>query len=88
MKLTKSKLKEIIREEIQKLNEASNKDLYKKIVKKYKLKKGDDENKLINAIIRGWEEWTPLSKKQINYYVNYDADFLSDELSELKPYLK
>jgi len=90
MKLTKSKLKEMIREEIQKLNlsEATDASFYKKIVKKYKLKKNDKENKIISAIISGYKEFSKLSKKQINYYVNYDSDFLTDELREIEPYLK
>jgi len=90
MKLTKNRLKEIIREEIQKLNlsESTDASFYKKIVKKYKLKKSDKENKLISAIISGYEEFSKLSKKQINYYVNYDSDFLSDELDKIEQYLK
>ena len=82
MKLTKTKLKEIIREEIQKLNEDANarvrreissdwaNDRYKKpaIVKKY------NDKTITDVIAQGGGQWTWLSKNKSGYTLDYYED--------------
>jgi hypothetical protein len=85
--ITKTRLREIIVEEYQKLNEERySEELAKTLIKDKKVKKGMKEKELIAAIITQTQK--DLGKKRANYYVNYDEDFLSDAISAINYYLK
>jgi hypothetical protein len=85
--ITKTRLREIIIEEYQKLNEERYyEELAKTLIKAKKVKKGMKQDDMIKQIaIQAKED---LGAKRARYYLRYDEDFLSDAISSINHYLK
>ena len=92
MKLTKTKLKQIIREEIQRLNEGkyskwTYEDIAIDLVKNKIIKKKMKSDKYIPFITKALKK-RGNSDREIDYYYNVDEDFLSDTVTAINRELK
>ena len=57
------------------------------LVKKKKVRKGMNQNKLIDAIFK-WLKRYDRNKNRVRWLMSYDEDFLSDTISAINNYLK
>jgi ribosomal protein S17E len=94
MKITKNELKEIIREEIQKLKEYNietdtRAGLGRRLYDKYgdKLSTKYPHNKFVDALVDVMKD-AKWDTKMIRYKLGYDEDFLPDQLQYYSDYVK
>lgn len=85
--MNKSELRQIIKEEIQKINEANYaEELAKKLVKGRKVPKGASDNTILSAAMPIMKQ--ELGLKRARYYMSQDSDFASDLISAVGYYFK